>query len=88
MKYPAFLKDVVLSPRDLQRLSGPMSNWMTAHAYIRDMEPNERNLQELRLMILHELTNRQRLHMLQRLRARFNSLRTQHEDMQLVSLSR
>lgn len=84
----SFLNGVTLTPADIARLERPMSNWLNAHNHIRALEPNERGLHELKLMLLYELTQRQRLHMLQRLRARFNSLRMQYEDKQLVGLAR
>jgi len=87
MKLPDFLQGTELRQGDMLRLQDHMANWMTAHAYIRTLEPNERGLKELRLMLLHEIQSGRRLHMLQRLRARFNSLRIKHEDKQIFTIA-
>ena len=83
MKLPTFLQDVKLTEKEAERLQEPMANWLTAHAHIRTLNADEKGIHELELMLVYEITRAKRLHMLHRLRSRYNNLRMQHEDKQL-----
>lgn len=87
MQLPDFLQGVKLSIKEKERLEPIMANWLTAHEHVRTLQADEAGLYELKLMIVYEITERKRLHMLQRLRARFNNLRMLHENAQLFMLS-
>lgn len=87
MKLPDFLEGITLEAPDTKRLSPVMKNWLTAHAYIRTLNPDAKGLREVQLMLVYEITISRRLHMLQRLRARYNNLRIKHEDKQLFQLA-
>ena len=87
MKLPAFLSDVKLTEKDAARLQGHMANWLTAHAHIRTLTADTKGMRELELMLVYEITRSKRLHMLHRLRSRYNNLRMQHEDRQLFELA-
>lgn len=85
IKLPDFLEDVALTEASVQRLAPIMANWLTAHTYIRTLEPSAASLEELKKMLSYEIQVGKRLHMLLRLRGRFNNLRIQHEDRQLFA---
>lgn len=87
MTLPDFLQGIELSEKDKARLEPIMANWLTAHEYVRTLESTRAGLQELKLMMVYEITERKRLHMLQRLRARFNNLRILYENAQLFTLA-
>jgi hypothetical protein len=88
MKLPPFLEGVKLTDADRKRLESKMGNWLTAHAYISTFQPTPSSLKELELMMLFEIEEYRRLHMLQRLRARYNNLRIKFEDKKLFALAR
>lgn len=87
MKLPQFLRDVKLKQDDAARLSEVMRNWLTIHAHIRRQSPTPEGVEELRKMLVYELEGQRRLHILTRLRSRFNSLRIKNEDRQLLEES-
>lgn len=86
MKPPLFLQHSKLTAEDILRLSPYMANWLKAYAYTRTLKPDAVGVNEVGLMLLHELSYGRRLHVIQRLRGRFTNLRNQYEDQQMFSV--
>lgn len=70
---------------DLNRLQPHLSNWIKAHAYIRQLDNSDDSLLELRKMISIELDAYGRVQMVTRLRSRYIAIRKHLEDRILFS---
>ena len=65
---------------DLNRLQPHLSNWIKAHAYIRQLDNSEASMLELRKMISIEIDAYGRVQMVTRLRSRYIAIRKHLED--------
>lgn len=73
------------SKDDLNRLQPRLTNWLKAHAHIRQLDAKPESLIELRKMISIEIDTYGRIQMVSRLRSRYTALRKQLEDKLLFS---
>ena len=65
---------------DLNRLQPHLSNWIKAHAYIRQLDNSEASMLELRKMISIEIGAYGSVQMVTRLRSRYIAIRKHLED--------
>jgi hypothetical protein len=84
MRVPYFLKHVERQGKAQQtRIAPLMKNWMVTHGYIKSLQPDTAGLAELERLMIFELSNQRRLHMVMRLWGRYTALRKQLEEQQL-----
>lgn len=84
---PSFLREEAqrMTKADASRLEPAMQSWLTVHAYIKTLDATPKDVSELCKMMVYELRTRRRLHVLVRLRSRFNNLRIRAEDREVLS---
>ena len=80
MRKPEFLSYVKVTREDLNDLSSRMSNWVKLTENIKGL-----NEEQLAKMIIIELNDKCRLQIIQKLKAKFSTLRASRETKELMA---
>ena len=81
-----FLNDISLTDKEKEKHFDTLSNWMKVHAVISGLKNNQASLTKLKKLLLVEMTTRKRATMVERLKARFNSMRTGLEESEILKV--
>ena len=80
IRKPEFLSYVKVTREDLKELPSLMSNWVKLTEHIKDL-----NEDQLAKMIILELNDKCRLQIIQKLKAKFSTLRASRETKELMA---
>lgn len=79
---PPFLINYDLTENDVERLSPHLSNWVKAYEFVYQQQANE---QDVAKMMILEMVTKCRIDILVRLKRRYNKLRAEREQLEVLS---